>query len=136
MSDAVLIALIGAILGGGGLLAKWLESRKDHSPIDRDTAEVALAHQSVEVAGASLTLMQAQVQSLMEAQRRSDERYDALEAEFGTMRIEVRNMNTILVLHLSPILDWLDAGAPPPPPVVHEDLRRLVLALADKESED
>lgn len=50
---------------------------------------------------------------------RLERREDWLTKRLGDLRI-------VIALHVAPLIAWIDAGAPPPPPTIPEDLRDLL----------
>lgn len=115
-------ALIGGIAGGRHVLsqARQVQQQTQHAP---DT-------HSLEIMERTMARLDAEVARLA-AQREADRgRIQSLEDDGRRDRQSLREALNILTNPVAAILDWIDAGAQPPPP--HESaasIRRRVNAL-------
>lgn len=115
-----------AFVLGGGVFSTLLAFRKDRREAPKSTSDTlkSILDQATE---ATATAMDA----LSKAQ---DSQAKALEAEKRSITAErtVTTFRNIITSHFVPILEWIDGGAPPPPPNINPELRSFVNDMSDE----
>ena len=118
---ALLLALVGPVLGGLAWLIRWGLKNTRSTPEGQLTlaqawqltngslaSEVARLHSQVEHLVTDGTTKGGEIRSLQQEATR------------------IRDDFTTVVREVRPIVEWIDSGAMPPPPSVSLDLRRLL----------
>ena len=133
MTLTELLTEAGKVGGTGGTLwAIWWGGKRLRAEANKATSETtaAPADRSVAIMERTMTRLDAEVQRLSDANDRLQERTATLEDDGRRDRQSLREALSILTHPVAAILDWIDAGAQPPPP--HESaasIRRRVAAL-------
>ena len=61
-----------------------------------------------------------------EAAAQASNRYDDLDRRFTQLESELHQTNRVLVVHVGPIVSWIDNGATPPAPTIASELREIL----------
>lgn len=144
-----IIATVVAALGPAGILGWWLMLRKDRREDSVDlrdgtASEVSLVMVLIE----GQAKMQGQIADLFTRWSKAETAAADARAEASSARHEaaravaeaaeairevalLRSSLSRVVAHFRPVLDWIDSGAHPPPPVIPPDVRDII-ARADR----
>lgn len=144
MTTTEAISIVIAVLGSGGLGWWYSALRADQREKRADTRAASESEVNIVVSLlAGFEKMQQQIGDLYERwtraeQNAADARADAAAArsesaaasaaaasatkEVATLRLALSRVTA----HFRPVVDWIDSGAPPPPPSIPSDVRDLL----------
>lgn len=145
MNAATWAGIVGLLLTGGVGVAivnwakDWAKDRKQ-GPITARDAHVAAADTLREMAmKVAADAVERADKAMVEAAKaraegNSDrERIRHLEASHTTLRAQLRRVAAVMVREVAAVLDWVDAGASPPPPSRDMAVIRDVIQQLDRD---
>lgn len=126
------VKVVVAAVFGGGIIAQWQAWKKDKSHAPHDTAR--LMNSLMEEVAKSVQNATDAMKKAADAEEKADAaNRKAVAADRRAERAEemVHVFRHVVARHVVGIIDWIDQGASPPPPVVAKELRDFVSDMRD-----
>jgi hypothetical protein len=136
-ASTIVPAVVGILTALGGGVAWWIK-RTDNAkdPLPKLTAEQMLQERAVQMAGGISLRLEAEVERISRDLDRERVRGDRQQNELDALRQDNTRLHDkvgLIMVRLSDaaryieaLLRWANAGSPPPPPALPDELRDLI----------
>lgn len=142
--------LVGGALTIGGSAIAWIvrQRSKSESPVTKADADTAFVTQAASVAARADESVKPQLDAVLITQAMgfansfseraeaaearaatADERMNALEGRVKAVETRMSRIVTVIRQRIVPIVAWMDEGANPPAPTIHNEVRELIASL-------